>query len=111
MQGPILITGCSSGIGAAAARELVAPGHPVYATARGPVDIEGARTLALDVTDAEQAAAAVKQIEDEHGAIAALVNNAGYGISGAVEAVSLDRFRQVFETNTVGYLRMAQLVL
>ena len=111
MDGPILITGCSSGIGEAAARDLVARGHTVYATARGLVDLEGARKLALDVTDAEQAAAAVRQIEDEHGAIGALVNNAGYGISGAVEAVSLDRFRQVFETNAIGYMRMAQLVL
>jgi len=111
VDGPILITGCSSGIGAAAARDLVARGHTVYATARTPVEIEGARWLALDVNDDEQARAAVAQIEAEHGSIGALVNNAGYGISGAVEAVSLDAFRRVFETNVVGYMRMAQLVL
>ena len=111
MQGPILITGCTSGIGKAAAEALAAAGHTVYATGRLAPKIEGATGIVLDVTDPVQAEGVVRAIEAEHGSVGALVNNAGYGISGAVEAVSLDSFRQVFETNAVGYMRMAQLVL
>lgn len=114
--GPVLITGCSSGIGRATAERLAARGRIVYATARRPetlADLEkaGCRVLALDVTDEVSASAAVQAIESQHGSVGALVNNAGYAVSGAVEAVSLDDIRSEFETNVFGYLRMAQLVL
>ncbi|MEE4021830.1 oxidoreductase [Gordonia sp. PKS22-38] len=112
----ILITGCSSGIGAAAAADLVRHGHTVYATARKPETLEelaeaGCRTLALDVTDEASMSAAVGAVEAEHGAVGALVNNAGYSQSGAVESVSLDDIRRQFETNVFGLVRMSQLVL
>jgi NAD(P)-dependent dehydrogenase (short-subunit alcohol dehydrogenase family) len=112
----ILITGCSSGIGRATAERLAHSGHTVYATARRPETIAdlqqaGARTLALDVTDEESMRAAVGAIEAEHGPIFALVNNAGYSQSGAVESVPLDLVRRQFETNVFGALRLAQLVL
>ncbi len=55
--------------------------------------------------------AAVAAVEAEHGSVGALVNNAGYAVSGAIEAVSLDAVRTEFETNVFGYVRMAQLVL
>jgi short-subunit dehydrogenase len=55
--------------------------------------------------------AAVKAVEDEHGAIGALVNNAGYGQEGAVEAVPIDEVRRQFETNVFGLLRLTQLAL
>src|SRR5437660_5039016 len=102
--GPVLITGCSSGIGRATAQRLAARGRTVYATARSVeslTDLEqaGCRALALDVTDDASARAAVEKIESEHGFVGALVNNAGYAVSGAVEAVSLDDVRGEFETN------------
>jgi NAD(P)-dependent dehydrogenase (short-subunit alcohol dehydrogenase family) len=114
--GPVLITGCSSGIGRAAAERLAGRGHEVYATARRLESIEdlrgaGCRTLALDVLDEDSMRAAVDTIVSEHGAVGALVNNAGYAVSGAIEAVSLDDMRLEFETNLFGYVRMAQLVL
>ena len=89
----VLITGCSSGIGRATAERLASAGHTVYATARQPetiADLEasGCRTLALDVTDEASMAAAVEAVEAEHGAVGALVNNAGYSQSGAVETVA-----------------------
>jgi len=114
--GPILITGCSSGIGAATARRLAKNGHTVYASARKPDTLSeavaaGAHALALDVTDEESMRAAVETIVAEHGRVGALVNNAGYGEYGAVEDVSIDKVRKQFETNVFGMARMCQLVL
>jgi NAD(P)-dependent dehydrogenase (short-subunit alcohol dehydrogenase family) len=116
MDGPVLITGCSSGIGRAAAERLARAGMTVYASARRPESIEdlkaaGCRTLALDVTDEDSMRAAVEEVERAEGAVGALVNNAGYSQSGAVETVPLDDVRRQFETNVFGLLRMAQLVL
>jgi NADP-dependent 3-hydroxy acid dehydrogenase YdfG len=112
----ILITGCSSGIGRATAERLVRTGRPVYATARrlesiADLEAKGCKLLALDVTDEQSMSAAVKSVEDAEGAVGALVNNAGYSQSGAIEEVPLDQVRRQFETNVFGLVRMTQLVL
>jgi NAD(P)-dependent dehydrogenase (short-subunit alcohol dehydrogenase family) len=112
----VLVTGCSSGIGRATALHLAGRGHTVYASARRPdsiADLEqhGCRLLALDVTDETSRQEAVHAIEAEHGAVGALVNNAGYSQSGAVESIPLDDVRRQFETNVFGLVRMCQLVL
>jgi NAD(P)-dependent dehydrogenase (short-subunit alcohol dehydrogenase family) len=113
----VLITGCSSGIGRATAARMARRGWTVYATARKPdtmADLarQGCRLLALDVTDEASMTAAVAEAESgAGGALDALVNNAGYGEYGAVEAVALDLARQEFETNVFGLARMVQLVL
>jgi NAD(P)-dependent dehydrogenase (short-subunit alcohol dehydrogenase family) len=112
----VLITGCSSGIGRATARRLASHGWTVYATARKPeaiADLEaaGCRTLALDVTDEASMVAAVKEVEDTHGAVGVLINNAGYSQSGAIETVPLEAVRRQFETNVFGLVRLTQLVL
>lgn len=114
--GPILITGCSTGIGRATAQRLATAGHTVYATGRtldSVADLAGAgcHPLTLDVLDEESMRAAVAAIETEHGAVGALVNNAGYAVSGAIEAIPLDAVRTEFETNVFGYVRMARFVL
>jgi NADP-dependent 3-hydroxy acid dehydrogenase YdfG len=114
--GPVLVTGCSSGIGAATAAYLLRAGHTVYATARRPetlsgLEAAGTRTLALDVTSEESMHAAVATIEEEHGRVGALVNNAGYGEYGTIEETDLDRVRTMFETNVFGLARLCQLVL
>ena len=113
-RGPVLITGCSTGIGRATAERLAARGWTVYASARRPETItglNGCRQLQLDVTDEASMEAAVKAILDEHSAIAALVNNAGYGIHGAFETTDLDDARRQFETNFFGLARLTQMVL
>jgi NAD(P)-dependent dehydrogenase (short-subunit alcohol dehydrogenase family) len=112
----VLITGCSSGIGRATAERLAGRGFTVYATARNVqsiADLEdrGCRVLALDVTDEDSMQAAVGTVVEEQGAVGALVNNAGYSQSGAVEEVPMAEVRRQFETNVFGLVRMCQLVL
>lgn len=112
----VLITGCSTGIGRATAQYLARRGHVVYATARrleaiADLAAAGCRTLALDVTAEDSMRAAVDRVVTEQGAVGALVNNAGYSQSGALETLDLDDVRGQFETNVFGLLRMCQLVL
>jgi NAD(P)-dependent dehydrogenase (short-subunit alcohol dehydrogenase family) len=115
-SGAVLITGCSTGIGHATAARLARAGRTVYASARSEAAVSdlrdaGCRTLALDVTDEASMTAAVDTIVAEHGAVSALVNNAGYSQSGAVETVTPDDLRRQFETNVFGLVRLSQLVL
>jgi NAD(P)-dependent dehydrogenase (short-subunit alcohol dehydrogenase family) len=116
MDSPVLLTGCSTGIGRATALAFARSGRPTWATARNPSTLTelaeaGCRTLALDVTDEESRVEAVKQVEAEHGAVGTLINNAGYAQTGPVEEVSLDQLRAQFETNVFGLIRLTQLVL
>src|SRR5207248_1376906 len=102
-----LVTGCSTGIGRATAIELTARGYEVIATARRVetlADLKVAQTLALDVDDDE----AVAAIRDQVGPVDVLVNNAGFGVEGAVETVPLSDVRRMFETNFFGAARMIQ---
>jgi NAD(P)-dependent dehydrogenase (short-subunit alcohol dehydrogenase family) len=107
MTSRALITGCSTGIGRATAVELAARGYHVIATARRPetlADLKVAETLALDV-DSDEAVAAVRA---EVGPVDVLVNNAGFGVEGPVEAVPLADVRRMLETNFFGAVRMIQ---
>jgi NAD(P)-dependent dehydrogenase (short-subunit alcohol dehydrogenase family) len=108
----ILITGCSSGFGLETARYFFDRGWTVVATMRTPREdvlprSERLRVLPLDVTDARSIAGAV----DAAGPIDVLVNNAGVGLLNALEGVSMDKVREVFETNTFGTIAMTQAVL
>jgi NAD(P)-dependent dehydrogenase (short-subunit alcohol dehydrogenase family) len=112
----VLITGCSSGIGRAAAEAFAARGWTVYATSRRvdalePLVSKGCRALEVDVTDERSMERAVRTVEADHGSIDVLVNNAGYGQQGAIEETPIERFRSQFETNVFGAVRMSQLVL
>jgi NAD(P)-dependent dehydrogenase (short-subunit alcohol dehydrogenase family) len=112
----VLITGCSTGIGRATATQLADAGHTVYATARrleSIADLEGSgcRLLACDVNDEASMAAAVGAVEEAEGAVGALVNNAGYSQSGAIETVPMEQVHKQFDTNVFGLIRMTQLAL
>ena len=112
----VLITGCSTGIGRATAIHLAAKGWAVYATARKldairDLEAKGCRTLALDVCDEGSMDAAVRTVEQAHGAVGVLVNNAGYGLEGCFEETPMELVRRQFETNVFGLVRMCQLVL
>src|SRR3954468_6428227 len=112
---PVLITGCSTGIGRATAERLAGEGYNVHATARRPESIaelagRGMKTHALDVTDEASMEAAVAEVEQD-GPVGALINNAGYSQSGAIETIPMSSVRRQFETNVFGLMRMCQLVL
>jgi short-subunit dehydrogenase len=112
---PVLITGCSTGIGRATAERLADEGWNVHATARRPESIEdlqkrGCKTHALDVTEESSMESAVAEVAQD-GPIGALVNNAGYSQSGAIETIPMESVRRQFETNVFGLMRMCQLVL
>jgi NAD(P)-dependent dehydrogenase (short-subunit alcohol dehydrogenase family) len=109
-----LITGVSSGIGAAIAVKLAHNGFRVFGTSRAPqkiAPIPGVETLPLDVTDATSVRAAVAGVIDRAGHIDVLVNNAGLGILGAAEESSIAQAQSLFDTNFFGVIRVTNEVL
>jgi len=109
-----LVTGASSGIGDAAARQLLDAGFTVYGTSRRATAGEqraGVVFLPLDVTDDESVAAAVSEVLYRSGRIDVLVSNAGLGVAGAAEESSIDQARALFDTNVFGAMRMTRAVL
>jgi NAD(P)-dependent dehydrogenase (short-subunit alcohol dehydrogenase family) len=106
MQKTVLITGCSSGIGAAMALAFKRKGHHVYATARrieslAPLQGEGIQALALDVNDDASINAALDTVKREAGRIDVLVNNAGFSQVGAVVDLTREDLRRQYETNVI----------
>ena len=116
MQRTILITGCSSGIGAALAAELHRRGNRVYATARRPETLAplaemGLQTLALDVNDDDSIAAAMAVVESEGGQLDMLINNAGFSQVGAVVDLTREDLRRQYETNVIAPVAMTRAAL
>src|SRR3989344_2890819 len=113
----VLITGCSSGIGRCLAQGLRARGWRVFATARKPADVktladEGFESLPLDVDSSDSIHAAVEEVlQRTGGRLGALINNAGFGLPGAVEDLSRTSLRVQFETNVFGGQELIRLLL
>ena len=121
MKKVALVTGSSSGIGYETSLSLAREGYFTYATMR---DLEKADTIKkiakneslplkvieLDVDNEKSAEDAIKTIIDEKQRIDVLVNNAGWGIWGTAEDVSIEEFREQFETNFFSVVRMIQKV-
>ena len=112
----VLVTGASSGIGHATAEKLLADGCTVYAAARRVDRMQdladmGATTLKMDVTNEDDVVAGIEQIKDERGGTDVLINNAGFGLYGAMEDTPLDEARYQFEVNLFGLARLTQLAL
>jgi NAD(P)-dependent dehydrogenase (short-subunit alcohol dehydrogenase family) len=111
-----LVTGASSGIGKAIVGRLLSDGFTVYGAARRvdhmqDIRAQGAKVLALDLTDEDSLQAAVAKLLEAEGRIDVLINNAGYGSYGAIEDVPIAEARRQFEVNLFGLARLSQLVL
>ena len=111
MKRVCVLTGGSSGIGKSAARLLKEDGFTVYELSRNGADADGIRHITADVTQREQVTSAIAAVLEAEGQIDLLVNNAGFGISGAVEFTDpKDAFDQL-NVNFFGALHCIQAVL
>ena len=114
-----LVTGASSGFGRCLVEQAVAAGHRVVATARNPQSLEeltdrapdSVRTAALDVTKPESVSSAVAEAARHWGRLDVVVNNAGYGLVGALEEYDDDQIARNLDTNLLGPLRVIRAAL
>jgi NAD(P)-dependent dehydrogenase (short-subunit alcohol dehydrogenase family) len=114
----LVVTGASTGIGAATARELARRGFHVLAGVRRGTDADALRAtnlepIMLDITNEAEIATLVKRITDDPGRrpLRALVNNAGIGVNAPVEALPLSEWRRLFDVNVFGHIAMTQALL
>jgi NAD(P)-dependent dehydrogenase (short-subunit alcohol dehydrogenase family) len=117
-----LVTGSSRGIGFVTSITLARNGFLTYASMRnldkekeirlvGDKEMIPLKTIQLDVTDSTSVNNAIKSIMEQSGRIDVLVNNAGYGLVGAFEELSIEEIKQQYETNLFGVIRVTQAVL
>ncbi|WP_224816998.1 SDR family NAD(P)-dependent oxidoreductase [Hasllibacter sp. MH4015] len=117
MTKSILITGCSSGIGEAAAHAMKARGWRVFASVRRAEDRDrliaaGLESLLLDCGDTTSIDAGVAEVLDRTGGtLDAVFNNAGFGLPGLVEDLPTDALRHIFETNVFGLHHLTRAVI
>lgn len=112
----VLITGASSGMGKEFAKSLISENYVVYVAARRieqMKDLEelGAYALKMDITSQSDIDAAINEIESKHNGVDILINNAGFGLYGAVEDIKISDARYQFEVNLFGLAYITQRVL
>ena len=111
-----LVTGASSGMGKEIAKQLLQDGLTVVAVARRlekMTDLQelGAHTIRMDITVEEDVQNAINEINTTFGGVDVLVNNAGFGLYGAIEDLTIDQARYQFDVNIFGLAQVTQLVL
>ncbi|MDF2259360.1 SDR family oxidoreductase [Streptantibioticus ferralitis] len=114
--GCVVVTGASTGIGAASARELARRGFHVLAGVRRDRDADalrapGVEPVILDITQPDHIAELAARVGSQTGALRALVNNAGISVNAPVEALPLDEWRRLFEVNLFGHVAVTQALL
>ncbi len=112
--GVAIVTGASSGIGAATAELLANSGYKVYGTSRKGAQAtqRSYKMIALDVNSEESIEAALKEVVQIEGRIDLLVNNAGFGVApGGAEESSIEQSKMIFDTNFFGIVRMTRAVV
>jgi NAD(P)-dependent dehydrogenase (short-subunit alcohol dehydrogenase family) len=109
----VLVTGASAGIGKCCAEHLATRGYRVFGTSRRPASPPpaGLEMITMDVDDDRSVADGVRTVVQKAGRIDAVINNAGWGLMGAVEDTGLDEARSQMETNFFGALRVCHEVL
>ncbi|WP_078901140.1 SDR family oxidoreductase [Actinacidiphila yeochonensis] len=112
----VVVTGASTGMGAATARELAGRGFHVLAGVRRDKDADAVRAehvepVLLDITEPERIAALAARVGGDHRALHALVNNAGISVNAPVEALPLPEWRRQFEVNLFGHIAVTQALL
>jgi short-subunit dehydrogenase len=107
----VVITGASKGIGRATAALLWEKGYIVYALSRSGCDLEGVNSVICDITDGGRLKKAIDSVFEAEGRIDVLVNNAGAGISGAVEKTAPADARRLFELNFFALFEAAKYTL
>jgi NAD(P)-dependent dehydrogenase (short-subunit alcohol dehydrogenase family) len=112
----IVVTGASTGLGAAAARELARRGFHVLAGVRRDADADAIRSagiepVILDITEPEQVAALAARIVSDPRPLHALVNNAGIQVNAPVETLPMEQWRWTFEVNLFGHISVTQALL
>lgn len=113
----VLVTGCSSGIGRCIAEGLKQKNYNVFVTARKQEDIEslkkaGFDAVMLDLADSDSIHTAVESVLSKTGGqLYGLVNNAAYGLTGAVEDLPINALRDQFETNLFGTQELTNLFI
>jgi len=117
-RGAVVVTGASSGIGAATASMLAEAGFLVFAGVRNQPDAERAESLGanvravlLDVTDSRSIEIAKRAVSQTGVPLAGIVNNAGIAVAGPLEFLALDELRKQFEVNVIGALAITQAFL
>ncbi|MBI0385063.1 SDR family NAD(P)-dependent oxidoreductase, partial [Streptomyces albiflaviniger] len=110
------MTGASTGIGAASARELARQGFHVLAGVRHLQDADalrapGVEPVILDITQPGHIAELAARVDSRAGALRALVNNAGISVNAPIEALPLDEWRRLFEVNLFGHVAVTQALL
>ena len=114
MTSTVLITGCSSGFGAAAARAFASKGWNVVATARRPEDAQalasepGILVTRLDVQDSTSIDGAIAAGIERFGRIDVLVNNAGFGLLGLFETTSREKIQEQLDVNLFGAMNVTR---
>lgn len=116
MKNVIVITGASSGMGKETAKTLINAGHTVYGAARRLKEMEdlkamGGHIAAMDITDHEQIRQFINRVIQEQEKIDVLINNAGYGLYGAVEDIAISDAKKQFEVNIFGLAAITKTVL
>lgn len=111
MESVCVITGGSSGIGLATAQQLLRAGYTVYELSRRQTGAPGMLHIPTDITDEAAVQRAVDTIMRQHGRIDLLINNAGFGISGAIEFTQTPDAKHQFDVNFFGMVNMNRAVL
>lgn len=108
----ILVTGASSGLGQAIARQLIQEGHRVFGTSRQPqADETGVEMLTMELSDNDSILRVISHIRSTAGNLDVVINNAGIGIAGPMEEADLSAIQQAFDINTIGAVRVWQAAL